>query len=94
MTTPEPERFGMNAVPLGSVLELVLASTNRGRPERVSKLLSSGLSAATTRKAVFALRQCRAAAMADERIPIQSRVRGASSYRASKAAALSIPMRG
>jgi hypothetical protein len=36
----------------------------------VSTLLSSGLSAATTRKAVFALRQCLAAAIADERIQI------------------------
>ncbi len=36
----------------------------------VSTLLSSGLSAATTRKAVFALRQCLAAAIADERIKI------------------------
>jgi integrase len=34
----------------------------------VSTLLSSGLSAATTRKAVFALRQCLAAAIADERL--------------------------
>jgi integrase len=34
----------------------------------VSTLLSTGLSAATTRKAVFALRQCLAAAIADERI--------------------------
>ena len=33
-----------------------------------STLLSSGLSAASTRKAVFALRQCLAAAIADERI--------------------------
>jgi hypothetical protein len=93
MTTPEPERFGMNAVPLGSVLELVLASTNRGRP-RVSKLLSSGLSAATTRKAVLALRQCRAAAMADERI-LNSIPRPRRLFLPSvKAAALSIPMRG
>ena len=38
--------------------------------EWVSTLLSSGLSAATTRKAVFALRQCLAAAIADERIQI------------------------
>jgi site-specific recombinase XerD len=38
--------------------------------ERVSTLLSSGLSAATTRKAVFALRRCLAAAIADERIQL------------------------
>jgi integrase len=38
--------------------------------EWVSTLLSSGLSAATIRKAVFALRQCLAAAIADERIQI------------------------
>ena len=40
----------------------------------MSTLLSSGLSAATTRKAVFALRQCLAAAIADERNSVQSRV--------------------
>jgi integrase len=42
--------------------------TNAVVREWVSTLLSSGLSAATTRKAVFALRQCLAAAIADERI--------------------------
>ncbi|HET9779508.1 MAG TPA: site-specific integrase, partial [Propionibacteriaceae bacterium] len=42
--------------------------TNAVVREWVSSLLSSGLSAATTRKAVFALRQCLAAAIADERI--------------------------
>jgi integrase len=42
--------------------------TNAVVREWVSMLLSSGLSAATTRKAVFALRQCLAAAIADERI--------------------------
>jgi integrase len=44
--------------------------TNAMVREWVSNLLSSGLSAATTRKAVFALRQCLAAAIADERIQI------------------------
>jgi integrase len=44
--------------------------TNAIVREWVSALLSSGLSAATTRKAVFALRQCLAAAIADERIQI------------------------
>jgi integrase len=44
--------------------------TNAIVREWVSTLLSSGLSAATTRKAVFALRQCIAAAIADERIQI------------------------
>ena len=44
--------------------------TNALVREWVSTLLSSGLSAATTRKAVFALRQCLAAAIADERIQI------------------------
>jgi hypothetical protein len=44
--------------------------TNAMVREWVSTLLSSGLSAATTRKAVFALRQCLAAAIADERIQI------------------------
>jgi integrase len=44
--------------------------TNAMVREWVSTLLSSGLSAATTRKAVFALRQCLAAAIADERIKI------------------------
>src|SRR5829696_6497180 len=44
--------------------------TNAIVREWVSTLLSSGLSAATTRKAVFALRQCLAAAIADERIQI------------------------
>jgi hypothetical protein len=42
--------------------------TNAMVREWVSTLLSSGLSAATTRKAVFALRQCLAAAIADERL--------------------------
>ena len=42
--------------------------TNAMVREWVSILLSSGLSAATTRKAVFGLRQCLAAAIADERI--------------------------
>ena len=42
--------------------------TNAMVREWVSTLLNSGLSAATTRKAVFALRQCFAAAIADERI--------------------------
>jgi hypothetical protein len=44
--------------------------TNAMVRDWVSTLLSSGLSAATTRKAVFALRQCLAAAIADERIQI------------------------
>ena len=44
--------------------------TNAMVREWVSSLLSSGLSAATTRKAVFALRQCLAAAIADERIQV------------------------
>jgi integrase len=42
--------------------------TNAVVREWVSTLLSTGLSPATTRKAVFALRQCLAAAIADERI--------------------------
>ena len=42
--------------------------TNAVVREWVSTLLSTGLSAATTRKADFALRQCLAAASADERI--------------------------
>jgi integrase len=46
--------------------------TNAMVREWVSTLLSSGLSAATTRKAVFALRQCLAAAIADERIKINA----------------------
>jgi Phage integrase, N-terminal SAM-like domain len=49
------------SVPLNTI-------TNAMVREWVSTLLSSGLSAATTRKAVFALRQCLAAAIADERI--------------------------
>ena len=44
--------------------------TNAMVREWVSTLLGSGLSAATTRKAIFALRQCLAAAIADERIKI------------------------
>ena len=48
--------------------------TNAMVREWVSTLLSSGLSAAATRKAVFALRQCLAAAIADERIQINLRV--------------------
>jgi integrase len=44
------------------------AITNSGVREWVSDLLASGLSAATTRKAVFALRQCLAAAIADNRV--------------------------
>jgi integrase len=46
--------------------------TNAMVREWVSTLLSSGLSAATTRKAVFGLRQCLAAAIADERIQINA----------------------
>jgi integrase len=46
--------------------------TNAMVREWVSTLLSSGLSAATTRKAVFALRQCLASAIADERIKINA----------------------
>jgi site-specific recombinase XerD len=49
------------SVPLNKITNAVVR-------EWVSALLSSGLSAATTRKAVFALRQCLAAAIADERI--------------------------
>jgi integrase len=44
------------------------AITNGGVRHWVSYLLTSGLSAATTRKAVFALRQCLAAAIADNRL--------------------------
>jgi integrase len=49
------------SVPLNKITNAVVR-------EWVSTLLSSGLSAATTRKAVFALRQCLAAAIADERL--------------------------
>jgi integrase len=44
------------------------AITNSGIRQWVSDLLGSGLSAATTRKAVFALRQCLDAAIADNRL--------------------------
>jgi hypothetical protein len=44
------------------------AITNGGVRQWVSDLLASGLSAATTRKAVFALRQCLDAAIADNRL--------------------------
>jgi hypothetical protein len=44
------------------------AITNGGVRQWVSDLLASGLSAVTTRKAVFALRQCLAAAIADNRL--------------------------
>jgi site-specific recombinase XerC len=44
------------------------AITNSGVRQWVSDRLASGLSAATTRKAVFALRQCLAAAIADNRL--------------------------
>jgi integrase len=44
------------------------AITNSGIRQWVSDLLASGLSAATTRKAVFALRQCLDAAIADNRL--------------------------
>jgi integrase len=44
------------------------AITNSGVRQWVTDLLTSGLSAATTRKAVFALRQCLAAAIADNRL--------------------------
>jgi integrase len=44
------------------------AITNSGIRQWVSDLLTRGLSAATTRKAVFALRQCLAAAIADNRL--------------------------
>jgi integrase len=42
--------------------------TNSGVRQWVTDLLTSGLSAATTRQAVFALRQCLAAAIADNRL--------------------------
>jgi integrase len=44
------------------------AITNSGIRQWVTDLLVSGLSAATTRKAVFALRQCLDAAIADNRL--------------------------
>jgi site-specific recombinase XerD len=44
------------------------AITNSGTRQWVSDLLTSGLSAATSRKAVFALRQYMAAAIADNRL--------------------------
>jgi integrase len=44
------------------------AITNSGVRQSVIDLMTSGLSAATTRKAVFALRQCLAAAIADNRL--------------------------
>jgi site-specific recombinase XerC len=44
------------------------AITNSGVRQWVIDLMTSGLSAATTRKAVFALRQCLAAAIADNRL--------------------------
>jgi integrase len=44
------------------------AITNSAVRQWVTDLLTSGLSAATTRKAVFALRQCLAAAIADNRL--------------------------
>jgi integrase len=53
------------SVPLNKITNAIVR-------EWVSTLLSSGLSAATTRKAVFALRQCLAAAIADERIQINA----------------------
>jgi hypothetical protein len=68
--------------------------TNTMVREWVSTLLSSGLSAASTRKAVFALRQCLAAAIADERIKINPAFAVSLSYRTSKASALSIAKRG
>ena len=46
----------------------IRAITNGGIRQWVSDLLASGLSAATTRKAVFALRQCLDAAIADNRL--------------------------
>jgi site-specific recombinase XerD len=49
------------SVPLNKITNAIVR-------EWVSTLLSSGLSAATIRKARFALRQCLAAAIADERI--------------------------
>ncbi len=71
------------SVPLNRVTNAVVR-------EWVSTLLSSGLSAATTRKAVFALRQCLAAAICRRADSTQSCVRGSPSYRASEAAALPI----
>jgi integrase len=50
------------------------AITNGGIRQWVSDLLSSGLSAATTRKAVFALRQCLDAAIADNRLQFNSAI--------------------
>src|SRR5687768_12496954 len=44
------------------------AITNGGIRQWVTDLLASGLSPATTRKAVFALRQCLDAAIADNRL--------------------------
>ena len=45
------------------------AITNSGVRRWVTDLLTSGLSAATTRKAVFPLRQCIGDAIADNRVP-------------------------
>jgi integrase len=53
------------SVPLNKITNAIVR-------EWVSALLGSGLSAATTRKAVFALRQCLAAAIADERVQINA----------------------
>jgi hypothetical protein len=53
---------------LASATRRFARSTNSGVRQWVSDLLTSGLSAATTRKAVFALRQCLAAAIADNRL--------------------------
>ena len=46
------------------------AITNSGIRQRVSGVLASGLSAATTRKAVFASSQCLDVAIADNRLQL------------------------
>ena len=54
------------------------AITNSGVRQWVSDLLASGPSAATTRKAVFALRQCLAAAIAENRLQLVREAAGLS----------------
>ena len=69
------------------------AITNGGVRKWVSDPLTSGLSAATTRKAVFALRQCLAAAIADNRLQFNPGDCDSAPNGTTEASALSIPAR-
>ena len=68
--------------------------TNAAVRAWVAEMLDAGLSAATARKAVFALRRCLAAAMADRRLMSNPAVDVPSAVRAGQDSALPVTDRG